>query len=35
MEPFEARDQFAFDYRMHEGSAMRVSHHFAGTPECR
>lgn len=30
MEPFEARDQFAFDYRMHEGSAMRVSHHFAG-----
>lgn len=30
MDPFEARDAHAFDYRMHEGSAMKVSHHFAG-----
>lgn len=27
---YEARDEFAFDYRMHEGSPMRVSHHFGG-----
>lgn len=27
---FEARDEFSFDYRMHEGSPMRVSHHFGG-----
>lgn len=30
MDPFEARDAHAFDYGMHEGSAMKVSHHFAG-----
>jgi len=30
MDPFEARDAYVFDYRMHEGSAMKVSHHFAG-----
>lgn len=27
---FETRDDFSFDYRMHEGSALKVSHHFGG-----
>lgn len=27
---FEARDSQAFGYRMHEGSPLRVSHHFGG-----
>lgn len=27
---FEKRDLHSFDYRMHEGSVMRVSHHFGG-----
>lgn len=30
MLPYEARDEFAFDYQMHDGSPLRVSHHFAG-----
>ncbi|MGC0269490.1 cupin domain-containing protein [Glutamicibacter soli] len=27
---FEIRDEFSFDYRMHEGSALKVNHHFGG-----
>ncbi|WP_313810436.1 cupin domain-containing protein [Glutamicibacter sp.] len=30
---FEAKGENAFDYRMHEGSAMRVSHHFGGATQ--
>lgn len=26
----EKRDAYGFDYRLHEGSAMRMHHHFAG-----
>ncbi|MCW4465794.1 cupin domain-containing protein [Glutamicibacter sp. MNS18] len=27
---FEARDAHSFGYRLHEGSEMRMNHHFAG-----
>ncbi|WP_461635407.1 cupin domain-containing protein [Glutamicibacter soli] len=28
---FERRDDSAFDYRMHEGTPLQVSHHFLGS----
>ncbi len=30
MLPFEARDEYSFNYTMHEGSTLKVSDHFAG-----